>query len=395
MKTLGATEKGVSMKPGKYLKTSVIAIVIMSLVFGAASFQTAAAASAGPKLSAHSLSIRAGSTKELSVKNTGKKIIWSVSDKKIAAVKSAGKTKAKVIAKKSGTCVVTAKISNKCRLKCKVRVLPKKSGGSQPVLKKIEYSNLTDEYSRSLLTELLAENGIEDSRADALISRIDRFNSSVRAEWLTDGFETISPAKAKYDVYDMQDEFAANNGTFPGYNCRITAFALISPDITTAGELPQKQGEDFLFMDLETIAADNEVLCGDSTDRFCALFAPVNAAQSTKVKTQVKALQREWAARGISFSDSSAHLISVIFHDKFSDAENTLSVGHAGVLLTSKDGKLYFIEKVAFQEPYRLIKFSNRTELSDYLMKKYDTSWGQDTARPFVMENDALMEGCR
>ena len=88
-------------------------------------------------------------------------------------------------------------------------------------------------------------------------------------------------------------------------------------------------------------------------------------------------------------------MISVIFHDKFSDDENTLSVGHAGVLLTSDDGKLYFIEKVAFQEPYRLIKFSSRTELSDYLMKKYDTSWGQDTARPFIMENDALMKGYR
>ena len=30
-----------------------------------------------------------------------------------------------------------------------------------------------------------------------------------------------------------------------------------------------------------------------------------------------------------------------------------------------------------------------------YLMKKYDTSWGQDTARPFIMENDALMKGYR
>lgn len=381
------------MESRKHLQISVIAILIMSLVFGAASFEIAAAASSAPKLSVQSMSIKAGSTKELRVKNTSKKIKWSVSDKKIAVVKSTGKAKAKVIAKKAGTCVVTAKISNKCKLKCKVKVLPKKSGDSQAVLKKIEYSNLTDEYSRNLLTDLLSENDIEASRADALLKRIDMFNSSVKAEWLTDGFETIAPAKTKYDVYDMQDEYAANNGNFSGYNCRITAFALISQNIKTTEGLPQKQGEDFLFLDLETLTADDEVLCGDSVDRFCALFAPVNAVNSTKVKTQAKALQREWAARGISFSDSKAHLISVIFHDKFSDTDNTLSVGHAGVLLTSKDGKLYFIEKVAFQEPYRLIKFSNRTQLSDYLMKKYDTSWGQDTTRPFIMENNTLMEG--
>lgn len=66
-----------------------------------------------------------------------------------------------------------------------------------------------------------------------------------------------------------------------------------------------------------------------------------------------------------------------------------------GVLLCAEDGTLYFIEKVAFQEPYRLLRFTDRTALSDYLMGKYDISWGQDTARPFIMENDTLMEGWR
>lgn len=384
--------KGKTMKSGKYLRVPVIAVIIISLILGTTSFADAAAK---PKLSAQQLSIRAGSTSELRVKNTDKKIRWSTSDKKIVTVKSAGKTKAKVSAKKSGTCVITARISKKCTLKCRVKVLAKKQSNSQPALKTIEYSNMTDEYSRGILSDLLAENDIEASRIDALMTRIDDFNGSVRKEWLTDGFEVISPAKTKYDVYDMQDEYTAKNGDFPGHNCRITAFSLMSAYIKTAGELPEKQGEDFLFMDLKTIEADTKVLCGDSADRFCALFAPVAAAKSTKVKTQVLALQRGWAERGITFSGSRARLISVIFHDKFSDDENTLSVGHAGVLLTSKDGKLYFIEKVAFQEPYRLIKFSNRTELSDYLMKKYDTSWGQDTARPFIMENDALMKGYR
>ena len=42
-----------------------------------------------------------------------------------------------------------------------------------------------------------------------------------------------------------------------------------------------------------------------------------------------------------------------------------------------------------------LLRFADRTELSDYLMGKYDVSWGQSTARPFIMENDELMEGWR
>ena len=34
-------------------------------------------------------------------------------------------------------------------------------------------------------------------------------------------------------------------------------------------------------------------------------------------------------------------------------------------------------------------------EISDYLMEKYDTAWGQDTTHPFIMENDELMDGYR
>lgn len=42
-----------------------------------------------------------------------------------------------------------------------------------------------------------------------------------------------------------------------------------------------------------------------------------------------------------------------------------------------------------------LLRFADRTEPSDYLMSKSDVSWGQDTARPFIMENDKLMDGWR
>lgn len=265
----------------------------------------------------------------------------------------------------------------------------------QPALETVKYSNLTDEDSRKQLSELLTDSGIEESRIAALLNRVEQFNASVKSEWLADGFESAAPTDTKYDPYDMQDEWAAANGSFPGYNCRITAFGLFSEFITAGTDQPEVQGEDSLFTDLETINADPDALCGDSIAKFCALFAPVNAADSTEVEAQVKALQEDWAARGIAFANSRASMISVVFHDKFSDEDNTLFIGHVGVLLPAEDGTLYFIEKVAFQEPYRLVKLQNRTELSDYLMEKYDTSWGQDTTHPFIMENDTLMDGYR
>lgn len=265
----------------------------------------------------------------------------------------------------------------------------------QPALETVKYSNLTDEDSRKQLSELLTDAGIEEFRITALMDRVEQFNASVKSEWLTDGFESAAPTGTKYDPYEMQDEWTVANGSFPGYNCRITAFGLFSEFITAGADQPETQGEDSLFTDLETIDADPDALCGDSTAKFCALFAPVNAVDSTEVEAQVKALQEGWAARGIAFADSKASMISVVFHDKFSDEDNTLFIGHVGVLLPAEDGTLYFIEKVAFQEPYRLVKLQNRTELSDYLMEKYDTSWGQDTTHPFIMENDTLMDGYR
>ena len=268
-------------------------------------------------------------------------------------------------------------------------------GHTEPPLEAVTYSNLTDADSRKLLTEALADANVDETRTKLLLDRIDQFNASVKNEWLTEGFESAAPTDTKYDPYEMQELWTEKNGSFSGYNCRITAFSLFGAFVTAGADQPETQGEDALFLDLETLAADPAVLCGNSTSKFCALFAPVAAADSTETAEQVKALRAGWAERGVAFEEGTARLISVVLHDRFSDTDNTLFIGHVGVLLPAGDGSLYFVEKVAFQEPYRLGKLRNRIELNDYLMEKNDTSWDQDTARPFIMENDSLMEGYR
>ena len=100
----------------------------------------------------------------------------------------------------------------------------------------MEYSNLTDDDSRKQLSELLSDAGIEGSRITALMDRVEQFNASVKSEWLTDGFESAAPTDTKYDPYEMQDEWTAANGSFPGYNCRITAFGLFSKFITAGAD---------------------------------------------------------------------------------------------------------------------------------------------------------------
>jgi hypothetical protein len=263
----------------------------------------------------------------------------------------------------------------------------------RPALDRIEYTNLNDRASRELLQELLSDAGVSDGRIQGFFCRVGHFNDSVKQEWLTDGFEEAGLLYTKYDPYTMQDEWTAKNGTFPGYNCRITAMSLFGDFLSVSADSQIHAGEDVLFVDKETLKTDPDALGGSSLADFCALYSSMKTEHTTEIKRHVQAVQEEWASRGVIFRENERiRLITVFFHDKPTEEESLLFVGHVGVLLTAEDGTLYFVEKVAFQEPYRMLRFADRTALSDYLMGKYDTSWGQDTASPFIMEIDKLMD---
>ncbi len=266
----------------------------------------------------------------------------------------------------------------------------------QPGPARTAYTNLNDNGSRQLLQGLLSDAGVSEERVQGFFSRVEQFNGSVDAAWLTDGFEEADPLDTKYDPYEMQDMWTAKHGSFPGYNCRITAMELFGAYVSAGNDPKIHADEDVLFMDEETLKADPDALGGSSLTDFCALYSSMKAEDTTQIQRHVQTVQEEWKARGIAFRENERmHLIAVFFHDKPTEAGSMLFIGHVGVLLTADDGTLYFVEKVAFQEPYRLLRFASRTALSDYLMGKYDVSWGQDTAHPFILENGELMEGWR
>ena len=267
------------------------------------------------------------------------------------------------------------------------------SPDKRPALEKIAYTNLNDSVSRKLLEDMLSGAGVSGNRIQGFFNRVDSFNETMREEWLTTGFEEAELLYTKYDPYAMQDEWTAKNGTFPGYNCRITAMNLFGDFLSVSADSQINAGEDVLFVDEEALKTDPDALGGSSLADFRALYSSMKAEDTTEIKRHVQTVQEEWTSRGVTFRENERiRLITVFFHDKPTEEESLLFVGHVGVLLTAEDGTLYFVEKVAFQEPYRMLRFADRTALSDYLMGKYDTSWGQDTASPFIMENDKLMD---
>ncbi len=91
----------------------------------------------------------------------------------------------------------------------------------QPTQKPVEYANLTDEDSRALLSRLLENAGIDETRIRGLFDRVDQFNASVKSEWLTNGFERAVPTDTKYDPYEMQDLWAEKTVTSPAITAAL------------------------------------------------------------------------------------------------------------------------------------------------------------------------------
>ena len=264
----------------------------------------------------------------------------------------------------------------------------------QPYIEQINYSNLIDTSVQKQLAEIMNSADISPVRQQVFFDHVNQFNNTVSSEGMAAGFEVKQVTEEKYDPYAMQEEWDAAYPDFMGYNCRITAFGLFGGHMTIAADAETR--EDMILMDMASLEEDSSAMQNDKDmDRFRVLYSTVPTDDTKDVSVHVENLRSDWKNRGIVFDNNpDVSLISVVFHDAW-DGENQLFIGHTGVLFQVSETELYFVEKIAFQEPYQLTIFNNRIELNDYLMTKYDTGTGQPTAAPFIMENDELMEGYR
>ena len=264
----------------------------------------------------------------------------------------------------------------------------------QAILKSIKYSNLKDKSVQDDLRKIMNEANISKQRQDVFFSYVDKFNNVVSEKSLAKDYEKIENPFCKYDSYEMQDEWTIAYPNFMGYNCRITAYSLFGDFINIPAN--SKIRDDMVLMDIAALEEDNTAIKDkDELNKFKTLFSTISTKSTKDINEHVEILKKDWKDRGISFDEStSARLITVVFHDCTDNNDNYLFIGHTGILFPSNN-KLFFVEKIAFQEPYQLTVFNNRIELNDYLMLRYDTNVGQSMAKPFIMENDELMKGYR
>ena len=267
----------------------------------------------------------------------------------------------------------------------------------------LTYSNLVDTATQDEVQKALTAAGIAEQNVASFLESVALFNQTVgdKAGLVPKGFVTIDSLLPKYNEVAIQSIWTSKYPMFQGYNCRLTSFTLLRDLITfpVDKKFANKEEDEVLFIDRESLHnTPKKFFTPEEENNFFALFTEVPTTNTKDINTHLQAMQQAWKERGINFryknDPTKASLISAVFHSQITPEENTLFVGHVGVLVPF-EGKLLFIEKLAFQEPYQAIKFDNRTQLSDYLMNRYDVEWEQPNAIPFIMENDALMEGYR
>ena len=255
----------------------------------------------------------------------------------------------------------------------------------------VTYTNLNDKESQKLLEELMAKAGISDLKQQVLFKHIDQINGILNNAELTKGFETRGISDSKYDPYELQDRWTNKYPEFLGYNCRITAYTLFSDFININKDAEIR--DSYILMDLDSLSVDDSAV-PEGTDKFRIMFSSVPTDNTKDINVHLKNWNKALEDRGAKFAENNtASLISVVLHDQIDSDE--LFIGHTGVLFEAEDGTLYFLEKLAFQEPYQLCAFETRAQRSDYLMKKYDTDYNQSTVAPIVLENEHLIEGYR
>lgn len=267
-----------------------------------------------------------------------------------------------------------------------------KPSSKEEYLTKLSYSNLLDEASQKEVREAMEKSGIPQENIDFFFEELSYYNKTVEGRSLVEkGFKTIDGLQVDYDLVSMIDLWDAKNPLFIGYNCRILSYDLMKDSIHI-GNI-DTSNSDWMVFDKYALANNpKDIFSEKELEEFKTLYSFVPTKASKDIFLHLENVKKNWAKKEISFSNQDKRsLISVFFHDE----DGYLFIGHMGLLLPSQDGKLLFIEKLSFQEPYQAIKFNNRLELNDYLMNKYDISWNQPTARPFIMENDELLQAYR
>ena len=262
------------------------------------------------------------------------------------------------------------------------------SGITDPYVNpEVTFSNLTSEEDQSALSKDLEEAGIKESYINDYMNYVHIYNETAPKSVL-DGWNTLD--KVNYDAYEINDVWVQKYPDFVGVCCRMAAFTLLRDDIQVNNTDFQKTSMESLVFD--TISFEmmpTQYMTDENLTAYENFYAPIPTSTSTDKEVQKKVLEQAFQERGIQFKNSSLKFIGLVDHDTSDESNPFLVIGHAGVIY-EKNGSVYLLEKLAFQEPYQWIKFPSEEEIIKYFESKYNLDTTGKMVEPIYMINDKL-----
>lgn len=262
------------------------------------------------------------------------------------------------------------------------------SGITDPYVNpEVKFSNLTSEEDQSELSKDLGKAGIKESYIKDYINYVNLYNETA-PESVLDGWNTLD--KVNYDPYEINDVWVQKYPDFVGICCRMAAFALLRDDILV-------NNTDFQKTSMKSLTFDNysfemmptKYMTDENLKAFENFYAPIPTSTSTDKEVQKKVLEQALKERGIQFKNSNLKFIGMVGHDTVDESNPFLFIEHAGVIY-EKNGSVYLLEKLAFQEPYQWIEFPSEEEIIKYFESKYNLDTTGKMAEPIYMINDKL-----
>lgn len=257
---------------------------------------------------------------------------------------------------------------------------------------KLLFSHLLDDESKNLVKNSLVKAWIPEENVENFIQNVKYYNKNMNTKsFIQKGF--LNKWGENYSLLDIMEHTDKGNDDFVWNNCRITSFSLMKNFI----EVKNPVESDINNLAFDNIFIENEqnnFLNDEDKKYFKSFFSWILTEKTKDLQTHVKAVKDDFAKKWVKFlnkwDNSKASIISVFFHSMIED-ESYLFIWHMWILVPYWD-KFLFIEKLSFSEPYQAVILNNKSELNDYLMWKYDVEYNQPNARPFIFENDELME---
>ena len=170
----------------------------------------------------------------------------------------------------------------------------------------------------------------------------------------------------------------------------MSAFTLLRDDLLVNNTDFEKTAMNLLAFDSYSYEMmPTKYMTDENIMAYENFFAPIPTSSSTDKEVQKKVLEQALNERGVEFKNSNLKFIALVVHDTTDESKPVLFIDHAGVLY-EKDGSVYLLEKLAFQEPYQWIEFPSEEEIIKYFDSKYNLDTSGTMAEPIYMINDKL-----